>query len=643
MLESKDIDYKTLQGVGQVTQDVEKSTLVDDPEVATHNYGKLQLYRQYWYNLSNFRARRERSRKFYRGDQWHDEIVNPDTGQIMREDEYIASRGKTPLKNNKIRPLVKTLIGQYRENDYKPIARAMKREHEGSADMMSNLLQYILEVNEIKELDARNFEEYLISGFFGWRVSFEWMMTRNMNEVTVYKLNPTRMFWNTDIQDPRLIDMRLVGEIHDLPIESIMQTFGKNKADYEKIREWYSDVQEDSNYDTSSFGSDYIDNLDFFVSQDSNKGRVFEVWEQILTKKMFVHDTADGTISQTDYTQEDIDIMNTERMAEAVAQGVDPELVPLMFGEEKMEYVWYYKFLTRQGNVLAEGETPYDHESHPFCINLYPMVDGEVWGFIEDIIDIQQSINRNITTLDFMNGAAAKGVLMVPQELIPEGMSEADFAAQWTRFDGMIVYKAKPGVDMPKQITANSQSAGIQQMIQFQLQELKDESGVNEALSGQKIPGVNTASQYAQMSNNASLSSKDYFEKFFSGRKNRDFKLLQMAQQFYDETRYINIVGKDYNDPNSYYDPEKGRDGNFDIIIGRSSNSPVYRDLIEENLKQFLAAQFIDFETYLDNTTMPYADKMRQQFQQKQQEMMEAQQQNGVPLEGGQQALPMAQ
>ena len=86
----------------------------------------LQTAQRYWSSLDDFRTRRARSRRYYRGDQWGDIIFNPDTQTYMTEDSYIRLQGKVPLKQNKIRPLVKNLIGQYRTDT--KIGRASCRE-----------------------------------------------------------------------------------------------------------------------------------------------------------------------------------------------------------------------------------------------------------------------------------------------------------------------------------------------------------------------------------------------------------------------------------------------------------------------------------------------------------------------------------
>ena len=47
-------------------------------------------------------------------------------------------------------------------------------------------------------------------------------------------------------------------------------------------------------------------------------------------------------------------------------------------------------------------------------------------------------------------------VLLIPEDVIPDGMTPDDFAKEWTRFNGIITYTPKPHGKMPEQISANS-------------------------------------------------------------------------------------------------------------------------------------------------------------------------------------------
>jgi len=159
--------------------------------------------------------------------------------------------------------------------------------------------------------------------------------------------------------------------------------------------------------------------------------------------------------------------------------------VPLIEYNRSYEVYWYVKYLSWQGYVLNEFETPYEYKSHPFSLLLYPLVDGEVWGFVEDIIDQQRYINRLITLLDFIIGSSSKGVLLVPEDSISDDFDINSIAQEWTKFNGVIKIKLKNGAAPPIQMATKSTNIGINELLAYQLKFLSEVSGVSGAVQGQ--------------------------------------------------------------------------------------------------------------------------------------------------------------
>ena len=97
----------------------------------------------------------------------------------------------------------------------------------------------------------------------------------------------------------------------------------------------------------------------------------------------------------------------------------------------KFDFVWHCRFLAPDGTLLYEHDSPYSHGSHPFVVKLYPLTDGEVHPFVEDVIDQQRHINRIIVMLDRMMSAAAKGVLLFPEDQMSQLTNWHDISAIW--------------------------------------------------------------------------------------------------------------------------------------------------------------------------------------------------------------------
>ena len=88
---------------------------------------------------------------------------------------------------------------------------------------------------------------------------------------------------------------------------------------------------------------------------------------------------------------------------------------------------------------------------------------------MSDIVDIQRYINRLLTLLDFIIGSSAKGLLMVPQECIPDDMDIKDFAREYVKVNGVILLKKGAGDKLPKQIATNSTNIGAWELFNTEM------------------------------------------------------------------------------------------------------------------------------------------------------------------------------
>lgn len=418
-----EIDYTqfNMQTLGLENEEYEDKHLDDSQETVSEMLDLLEEAKAYWDSLSDLRRRRRRSRDFYRGRQWSDVIFDPTDNTSKTEETYLLEQGKQPLINNQIRQLVKNLLGQFRDNDYKPQARARKREDASVSEMMTNMIQRLYDINTLKEKDTRKFEEYLMSGVICFKSAYDWMRTQNRHEVKDIPVNTNYLFWNTETRDITGEDVNLIGEIVDAPLEDIISAFAKDEEEEQTIRKWYLQYDRKRTEYYSQQGSDREDTLDFDFPMDHNLCRYYEIWKLKNKKKVMCHDWLKGTWYQhpleLEKAIEQVETENTQRLMEAYTQftamgmmlgtfddflvSEEAANIPLIDYEIKpYEPVWCFYMVTPDGFILDSGETPYEHEEHPYTLRLFPLIDGEVWGFVEDIIDQQKMINRMVALID---------------------------------------------------------------------------------------------------------------------------------------------------------------------------------------------------------------------------------------------------
>ena len=590
----------------------------------------------YWNNMYRFREDRERNKRYNYGDQWKDNIKVD--GKTMSEEEYIKSQGNVPLKNNLIRRLVNTVLGVYRQQAKEPICTARDRDEQKLGETMSTILQCNMQLNRMQDVYARTMEEFLISGLIVHRKWFGWRNDK-LDCWTDY-VQPNNFFIDSNMRDFRGWDCSFIGEIHDISFETLCQKYAEGPEDCERFGEIYNWSHDKRSYNTymQQFGYSLSKNLDFFVCGDTSRCRVIEVWRKESKPRYRCHDYNNGDVYKIDVEDYKamVEDVNADRIRRGTAMGMSMDEIPLIKAKWFMDDYWYYYFLTPFGDILKEGETPYEHKSHPYVFKAYPFIDGEIHSFVNDVIDQQRYTNRLITLYDWIMRASAKGVLLFPEECMPKGMDINDIADEWSRFNGVIAIKTKNAAQLPQQIANNSTNIGITELLNLQLKFFEEISGVNGALQGKPGWSGMSASLYSQQTQNATTSLLDLLESFSQFVIDAAYKDVKNMQQYYDTKRVFNIAGK--SGAQIEYDPKKIRDIEFDLSIIESTSTPAYRMMANDFLMEIWRSQQISLQQLLEHGDFPFADELLQSLKSQQEQLENGQTPEGVSPEIMQQA-----
>ncbi|MBQ9077609.1 MAG: hypothetical protein IJY31_07210 [Muribaculaceae bacterium] len=464
------------------------------------NTNLLWLCYKTWLSAADLRERRNRYKRYTYGEQWGD-LVDDGTGHYIPEGELASRMGKKPLTNNLIRQLVKSVVGRFRN------AAAQSPKDESTVPISA--------ANQLDELDSRLLEEFLISGCAIQRVGNE--MRRQGNGVWVDNVNPRHFFVNT-LTDPRAWDIELIGMIHDLSYQELLMRFANgSRHRAQMLRQIYSaDINSSISSLASSLGASLTDSLEFFRASPG-KCRVIEVWTLESRERLRCHDpeSASYYIVTAD-RQTALDKENKRRQKEGRSMI-----------ESRWELVahWHCRYMTPTGEVIHEGDSPYGHRQHPFVVKFYPLTDGEIHSFVEDVIDQQRYVNRLITLIDHIMGASAKGVLLFPEDQLPASMTWEHIVNNWSACNGVIPYEPKAGLPGPQQVTSKGTDIGAYELLSLEMKLMEDVSGVNGALQGKTASAMTSATLYETQIKNATIALTDLYETFASFRRQRDSKI----------------------------------------------------------------------------------------------------------------------
>lgn len=478
------------------------------------NLSVLTAARDAWLAAAAFRSRRDRYKRYTYGDQWSDLL--PDShGHLCREGDLVADTGRKPLTNNMIRQIVKIVIGRY---------RASARD-EAIYDSADPALRAAIDDNSLLELDCRMLEEFLISGCAVQRVARE--CRRGVSRLWIDNVDPRRFFVNA-FRDPRGNDIELVGMLHDLTFPDIVARFASgSRSRASRLAEIYAADRADlssptslSSLSTPSLIGD-ADASDFFTAPDG-RCRAIEVWTLDCRSKLVCHDRRSArafTVDDRRRVRRKVDRLNNLRRLTGDAA---------VSTRRSLDFVWHCRWFAPDGSLLASFDSPYPHASHPFALKFYPLTDGEVHSFVEDVIDQQRCINRMIVLIDHIIGSSAKGVLLFPQDQKPVGTDWRDIAATWARSNGVIPITGN-GQYLPQQVFTSTSDAGAYQLLALQMKLFDNISGISDAIAGRSVAPSTGNALYENQMRNSTIALADLIDSFAAFRHDRN-RLISCIQ-----------------------------------------------------------------------------------------------------------------
>lgn len=576
-----------------------------------------------YYAEQNFRDRRQRNIEFVRGRHFNEMVYDSEIKQYVTQWVYNQRRNIPPLTYNVVSKLVRSLEGQFRGINTGNIVVCDSKEDRGVelATQLTRCVDRIKDRNRSKTKDAANFKEMLISGQPVCKILWE---NENINEKTDIKyrnINRALFGVNPGITDYDMDNLRVAYEVHNASLNDIVGAFAK--GDYDKgveIRNMYQKYQGNeamqSAYTSQSFDGMQIRNTTFNHQGVNNSSyRYFEVWIEISDYEAITEDPLDFPGTRNCHKWRNVDEVKKETDAEnenrlQLSEGADPDTWMITFNTEWTPR-WYVIYLTPWGKTLDVRESPFKNGKHPFVMTP-PDINGEIWGIVEEVLNAQLSMDRQIRQADKIIDNASKGVWLVPDIAIPDTHTNKQYLQELRAADGAVIYKVKDGFEdiVPKQVYANSAnvSGNVQEMIHLYAGLVDEISGNYGAVQGRNGSEVSkTAAGYALETQNAGLNVSGIMETYLTMLVDRDDKILKLILEGYTKADFKRITGEEI-------DPNEFRNYDFSIQQSKGTNSPAYRMQLEMELLQLVRDQLLPFEVFMDISNNPIMIQAKQKL-----------------------------
>ena len=607
-----------------------------------------QTLQNFFYADQNLRDRRQRNIEFLRGRHFNELVWDTELKRYVTQLVYNQRRNIPPLTYNVISKLVRSLEGQFRAINTGNVVVCDSKDDRGAelASVLTKCINRVKDRNRVKSKDALSFKEKTLSGSPVMKCVWGYLDENEKADVKVRNVIRAFVFTNPGIVDYDLDNLHVICEIHNTTLSDIVANF--SNGDYDKgveIRQAYVKYQGSdfmmSAYSSQNNDGTQIRNVTFNHQGVNNSGyRYIETWVEVSDFEATTIDPLDeepGTRRchkwiDPEKIKKEIDAENANRMS--MGEGVDPGSYLIKF-ETSFVKRWYVIYYTPWGTILDVRESPFKNAGHPYIITP-PDVNGEAWGIVEEVLNAQLGMDRQIRQADAINENAAKGIIFVPDTAIPDEFTPNEYIQEVRRADGAVIYKVREGYEkqMPFQMYANSSniSQNVQQMIQLYSGLLDEISGNYGAAQGRGGGAVSkTASGYAMETQNAGLNVSGIMEEHFSFLVDRDTKILKMIVDGYTKDDYKRIAGVEI-------DPNELKQFSFIIQQSKGTNSPMYRMQLEEELLRLVEGQLLPLDVFFEVSNNPVMIQAKQKLAEMQRNTQQQGQVQGQPA-----GVPMPQ
>ena len=559
---------------------------------------------------------------YYRGEQWDDFDM-----------QQLDDQGRPALTINTILPTVNAVLAEQSSKKADVQFKPRGGGNQDVADVLTKVYAHIADNNKLDWMEAQVFSDGLIQdrGWFDVRVDF----SDHVNgEVRIESKDPLDIIIDPDAKhyDPRTWNE--IFETKWMSLDEIEETYGQKEADQLRLLAETGttlgadsmDFEEERYGDTDeyNYGQQYPGDPE--NARALRSIRVIERQYYRLKDCMYYVDTVTGDQREIPYNWGK---KKREEFADQFGLGIIQKKI------RKVRWT-----VSADTVILFDDWSPYGHFT---LVPYFPYFRrGKPFGMVRNLLSPQEQLNK-ITSqeLHIVNTTANSGWIVEGGSL--SGMTADDLEEHGAETGLVLEYNR--GSTPPAKIQANQIPTGLDRIGQKAARNIKEISGITDAMLGMDSPEVSGVAINAKQ-NRGSLLLQVPLDNLAKTRQYLAEKILQLVQSYYTEERIIQIT--DESDP---YKPRQKlmvnemtpegeiiNDltlGEYDVIIGtapardnfdemqfaeaielRNAGVPIPNDMIVEYSHLSRKADIAERIRQQEGTAPPTEEQMQlQQFQ----------------------------
>ena len=469
-----------------------------------------------WFNearthSSDWRTESEESDGFEAGDggQWDED-----------QKDALAKQNRPVVEFNRVYATVASVLGL--EIGNRQEVRVVPRETGDSsvAEVCTRTVDWQRDGCDAENEESAAFHDMLRGGM-GWTET-RMDMERNPNGLTVTeRFNAREAYWDPASQKKNLADSKWRMRARDMTFEDAQAEFPDADAG-DLHAGWASEAGDEK---TETDVRDYPDDPDNNQLDPKRTCRIVQVqwWERIG----FYRALDPMTGEQTE--------LSAEQMASLKSKGIEMRAVKATRKVYKQAFVG--------AKVLEVGPGPCKYDFTLQCMTGIRDHKRGVWyGIIRHMKDPQRYANKFFSQIMYIINANAKGGILIEQGAMA---NPRKFEEEWAKPDSVSVLQ--DGALKNQQIQykpAITYPSGLDKMMDYSIQSIRDTSGVNLELLG-----MADRSQAGVLESQRKKSALTILATFFDAlsqyRRTNGRTLVYFMKEYYPASRIERVVGID--------------------------------------------------------------------------------------------------
>jgi hypothetical protein len=542
--------------------------------------------------------RRNRNYDFYFGRQ-----------RTEAEIEMLDEQGRKNIIFNEIQPKVNHLIGTQTQLRMSSMVKGRERNDDAEAKILTEVLRYVEEVNDIDQTETKVFSETAVGGYGASQVRWE-RDTTSYGFPIIEKIPMNELRWDGQAKKDDYSDARWMARVIE-----VMRAKAKDV-----YPEWADIIDETSsaidgggniNYrfnNVKSVTQELVQDYEITTYDDYDRELVpiIEHYEAIIKPEYHVLNGVSGETYKFDSPKEARDF----KAGLEDEYTKDGHVLVTAAGDELIAIDIYRKKRIIQTIIIGDKVVSSEEiglPEFPYVICTGYFDEGYSIGFVDNLIGPQIFYNDTLSMLDYIIGTSSKGALTVMPQLLHKDTTVENMQIELS--------KARPIIKV-------NQHGAIQPLqTPNPLPELYNNMTLATQYMVTAVGGMNALG----LQQNASESGKaiemraqaggtgrlPLFDSLKKWRKNVSLRLLWWIKNYMTPDQILRIIGYD-SETNPYVDITELKlntldELQFDIVIDEVNKTSTVRQTQFQQMQQLFIQSGISPDVYIP-TLLKYSD-----------------------------------